>query len=62
MTDATALWERGAAFVDGKFCPIDEARISVLDLGVTRGDCTYDVVHVWDGRFFRLDAHLDRFA
>jgi branched-chain amino acid aminotransferase len=34
----------------------------VLDLGVTRSDCTYDVVHVWQGRFFRLDAHLDRFA
>jgi branched-chain amino acid aminotransferase len=55
-------WERGAAYVDGEFCPIADARISVLDLGVTRGDCTYDVVHVWDGRFFRLDAHLDRFA
>jgi len=62
VSRAHALWERGAAFVDGKFCPIDEARISVLDLGVTRGDCTYDVVHVWDGRFFRLDAHLDRFT
>jgi branched-chain amino acid aminotransferase len=29
---------------------------------VTRSDCTYDVVHVWEGRFYRLDAHLDRFA
>jgi len=62
VSRAHALWERGAAFVDGMVCPIDEARISVLDLGVTRGDCTYDVVHVWDGRFFRLDAHLDRFT
>ena len=34
----------------------------MLDLGVTRSDCTYDVVHVWEGRFYRLDAHLDRFA
>ncbi|MGH3158376.1 MAG: aminotransferase class IV, partial [Streptosporangiaceae bacterium] len=33
-----------------------------LDLGVTRSDCTYDVIHVWDGRFYRLDAHLDRFS
>jgi branched-chain amino acid aminotransferase len=47
--------------MDGAFCPIGEARISVLDLGLTRSDCTYDVVGVWDGRFFRLDAHLDRF-
>ena len=54
--------ERGAAFVEGEFCPVEDARISVLDLGVTRSDCTYDVVHVWEGRFFRLDAHLDRFA
>jgi branched-chain amino acid aminotransferase len=55
-------WERGAAYVDGEFCPIEDAKISVLDLGVTRSDCTYDVVHIWEGRFFRLDAHLERFA
>ncbi|MBJ3776455.1 aminotransferase class IV [Acuticoccus mangrovi] len=51
----------GAAYVDGAFCPIAEAKISVLDYGVTRSDCTYDVVGVWQGRFFRLDKHLDRF-
>lgn len=34
----------------------------MLDLGVTRSDCTYDVVHVWRGRFYRLDAHLDRLS
>jgi len=62
VPDDSSLWGRGAAFVDGRFCPIDDASISVLDLGVTRGDCTYDVVHVWEGRFFRLDAHLDRFS
>ena len=54
-------WAAGAAFVDGTFCPIADAKISVLDMGVTRSDCTYDVVGVWEGRFFRLDAHLDRF-
>jgi branched-chain amino acid aminotransferase len=55
-------WSRGAAYVGGEYVPIEAATISVLDLGVTRSDCTYDVVHVWDGRFFRLDAHLDRFS
>jgi branched-chain amino acid aminotransferase len=55
-------WPAGAAWIDGRYCPIEEAKISVLDLGVTRSDCTYDVVHVWRGRFYRLDAHLDRFA
>ena len=63
MSDTTEAtkWAAGAAFVDGEFCPIADAKISVLDMGVTRSDCTYDVVSVWDGRFFRLDAHLDRF-
>lgn len=58
----TTVWPGGAAFVDGQFCAIEDAKISVLDLGVTRSDCTYDVAHVWRGRFYRLDAHLDRFA
>ncbi len=51
----------GAAYIDGRYCPISEARIPVLDWGLLRSDATYDVVHVWRRRFFRLDAHLDRF-
>ena len=56
-----AAFAAGAAFVDGAYVPIAEAKISVLDWGFLRSDATYDVVHVWDGRFFRLDHHLDRF-
>jgi branched-chain amino acid aminotransferase len=59
---ARGPWPAGAAWIDGGYRPIEEAKISVLDLGVTRSDCTYDVVHVWRGRFYRLDAHLDRFG
>jgi branched-chain amino acid aminotransferase len=65
MSEATAgapPWPSGAAWMGGSYRPIEQATISVLDLGVTRSDGTYDVVHVWDGRFFRLDAHLDRFT
>ncbi len=51
----------GIAYVDGAFRPISEATISVLDWGLLRSDATYDVVHVWRGRFFRLDLHLERF-
>ena len=32
-----------------------------MDWGFLRSDATYDVVSVWDGHFFRLDAHIDRF-
>jgi branched-chain amino acid aminotransferase len=51
----------GIAFVDGDYRPMSEAKISVLDWGFLRSDATYDVVHVWDGKFFRLDRHIDRF-
>jgi branched-chain amino acid aminotransferase len=51
----------GVAYVDGRFCDISEAKISVLDWGFLHSDATYDVVHVWKRRFFRLEDHLDRF-
>jgi branched-subunit amino acid aminotransferase/4-amino-4-deoxychorismate lyase len=57
-----AIWPDGAAFIDGDYVPIAEAKIPILDWGFLRSDCTYDVVHVWGGRFFRLDHHLDRFT
>ena len=47
--------------MDGDYMPISEAKISVLDWGFLRSDATYDVVHVWKGRFFRLDHHVERF-
>lgn len=51
----------GAAFIEGQYVPIAEARIPVMDWGFTRSDVTYDVVHVWKGQFFRLEDHLERF-
>ncbi|UCI09845.1 aminotransferase class IV [Mesorhizobium sp. B1-1-8] len=51
----------GVAFLDGQYLPMSQAKISVLDWGFLHSDATYDTVHVWDGRFFRLDLHLDRF-
>lgn len=51
---------RGCAWIEGEFVPIAEARIPILDTGFVRSDLTYDVVGVWGGSFFRLDAHLDR--
>jgi branched-chain amino acid aminotransferase len=58
----TPPWPSGAAWIGGRYCPVEEAKISVLDLGVTRSDAAYDVVHVWRRRFYRLDDHLDRFS
>ena len=54
-------FSKGAAFVQGRYVPIGEASIPITDWGFLRSDATYDVVTVWDGVFFRLDAHLERF-
>ena len=59
--DRSKDYSLGAAHISGKFVPISEAAISVLDWGFTRSDVTYDVVHVWKGAFFRLEDHLARF-
>lgn len=52
---------RGVAYVEGQYVPLHEARIPLLDQGFLHSDLTYDVPAIWDGRFFRLDDHLDRF-
>ncbi len=54
-------YSKGCAFVRGHYVPIAEASIPITDLGFLHSDATYDVVTVWDGAFFRLDAHLERF-
>ena len=54
-------FENGCAWIDGDYVPMAEARIPILDTGFTRSDLTHDVVSVWNGRFFRLEAHLNRF-
>lgn len=61
MTMRVGMWPDGAAYVDGAFLPVGEARIPITDWGYRRSDVTYDVVGVWDGAFFRLDDHLARF-
>jgi branched-chain amino acid aminotransferase len=52
---------QGCAFVDGQYVEPQDAKISIFDWGFLHSDATYDVAHVWQGRFFRLDDHLDRF-
>ncbi len=54
-------WSAGAAWMRGRVMPIAEASLPVTDWGLTHSDITYDVVHAWDGRFFRLDDYLSRF-
>jgi len=55
------IFPQGYAWIDSKYVELADAKIPILDWGFLRSDATYDVVHVWKGRFFRLDKHIDRF-
>lgn len=57
----TPDFSEGAAYIDGAYVPLAQACIPILDRGFVRSDATYDVVHVWNGRFFRLEDYIDRF-
>lgn len=59
VTDRTMAG--GCGFQDGVYKPIADVSVNVLDWGFNKSDVTYDVVHVKDGAFFRLQHHLDRF-
>ncbi len=64
MTDSSSTAydpRNGIAFVEGKYMPLAEATVPILDRGFVRSDATYDVAHVWKGQFFRLDDHIERF-
>lgn len=47
-------------WLDGRLQPLGEARISPCDRGFLFGDGVYEVVPVYGGRAYRLDAHLER--
>lgn len=57
----TQLHPTGAAHINGQIVPIAEAQIPILDWGFLHSDATYDVIHVWQGKFFRVDDYIDRF-
>ncbi len=47
-------------FLNGKFMPIEEARVSVLDRGFIFGDGVYELVPVYSRVSFRMEEHLAR--
>jgi branched-chain amino acid aminotransferase len=47
-------------YLDGKYVPSEEAKVSVFDHGLLYGDGVFEGIRVYNGRIFRLDQHLDR--
>lgn len=50
----------GVAYVNGKFCELDRATVSVEDRGFQFADAVYEGIVVYDGKPFRLREHLAR--
>ena len=47
-------------YLNGRYLPIDEAKIPVLDRGFIYGDGVYELIPVYKRRPFRLPQHLAR--
>lgn len=48
------------AWLDGRYLPLAEARVSPLDRGFLFADAVYEVLPVYGGRVFLLEPHLAR--
>lgn len=46
--------------VGGRLVPRAEAKVSVFDSSVQGGDACWEGLRVYDGKVFKLEAHLDR--
>jgi len=47
-------------FIDGKFYPERDAKISVFDHGLLYGDGIFEGIRAYHGRVFQLKEHIDR--
>ena len=50
------------AILDGDVMDVAQARIPVTDDGLLRGDGVFEVVHLYEGRPYALEEHLQRMA
>jgi branched-chain amino acid aminotransferase len=47
-------------YIDGKFFPEADAKISVFDHGLLYGDGIFEGIRFYNGRVFKLEEHLER--
>jgi branched-chain amino acid aminotransferase len=47
-------------FIDGKFYPRENARVSIFDHGFLFGDGLFETIRAYNGVCFRLTEHLER--
>lgn len=47
-------------YINGELLPRDQAKVSVYDHGLLYGDGVFEGIRVYNGKVFRLQAHLGR--
>jgi branched-chain amino acid aminotransferase len=47
-------------YIDGKFYPKSEAKVSVYDHGLLYGDGVFEGIRAYNGTVFKLSEHIDR--
>lgn len=47
-------------FLNGEYCYVNDATISIFDRGILFGDSIYEVIPVYNSKPFFLDLHLER--
>jgi branched-chain amino acid aminotransferase len=47
-------------YIDGKFYPKADAKVSVFDHGFLYGDGIFEGIRLYEGNVFRLEEHLER--
>ena len=52
--------QESVVYIDGKYYPKSEAKVSVYDHGFLYGDGVFEGIRVYDGYVFKLDEHLRR--
>jgi branched-chain amino acid aminotransferase len=57
---AKAAARESIIYLDGKFVPEGEAKVSVFDHGLLYGDGVFEGIRFYNGRVFRLEEHLER--
>ncbi|KUJ71548.1 D-amino acid aminotransferase [Thiomicrospira sp. WB1] len=50
------------AYLNGDFLPLEKCRVSPQDRGFLFGDGVYEVIPVFNGTPFKLEAHLNRLS
>ncbi|GHD66982.1 D-amino acid aminotransferase [Jeongeupia chitinilytica] len=50
------------AYLNGRFAPLGDLSVPVLDRGFLFGDGVYEMIPVYSRKPFRLDPHLERLA